>query len=435
MPLAQLLNDIDLTAASAESAGANVEHMLTAIRSHLNMDVAFASNVTDTETIIRYVDACEHAPFGAGDAFPVDDGYCKRILDGRLPPLIHDASTIPEAARLPCTKEMPIGAHISVPLILSDGSVYGTFCCFSFQPDHSFTERDVAMMRAFADLAAGQIETALTLCSRRASALERISEVIDRDSVAIVYQPIYSLAANDVVGVEALSRFPDSEIRSPERWFAEAADVGLGSALELVAIRSALRGLEQLPKDVYLAINVSPEVLLSGKVERLLKNVPPGRVVLEVTEHAVIKDFVDFRRVLGRLRGRVKIAVDDAGAGYSGLRHILDIQPDIIKLDMTLTRGINKDPARAALASALITFSSQTNSQIVAEGVETAGELATLKDLGTACAQGYYLHRPKPLPALVQLLVARSLGPSVGLRRQGADCPQGLVPPLYNQRW
>lgn len=142
----------------------------------------------------------------------------------------------------------------------------------------------------------------------------------------------------------------------------------------------------------------------------LLNDVPPGRVVVEVTEHAIIRDFVLFRQALKPLRAKVKIAVDDAGAGYSGLRHILDIQPDIIKLDMSLTRGINKDPARAALACALISFSRQIGSQIVAEGVETAAELATLKQLGTAFAQGYHLHRPKPLPALVQFLVARRFG-------------------------
>ena len=408
MQLAQLVNAVDLKElSSAQDGAANVDRILKAVRSHLHMDVAFASNVTSTETIIRYADTGEEAPFGAGDAFPVDDGYCKRILDGRLAPLIHDAATVPEVASLRCTKEMPIGAHLSVPLRLSDGTVYGTFCCFSYEPDYTLTQRDVEMMRAFADLAAGEIEAELTLSSHQARSVEQISNIISRDNMTMVFQPIHRLADNRVIGVEALSRFPDSELRGPDEWFAEAAEVGLGEDLELAAMRAALRCLKDLPEDIYLAINASPQVLLSGKLKDLLRDIPPGRVVLEVTEHAIIDDIALLRRALKPLRAKVKIAVDDAGAGYSGLCQILDICPDIIKLDRSLTSGINKDPARAALASALMMFGREIGSQIVAEGVEKAGELSTLKRLGIQCAQGYYLARPKPLAALRRSLIVR----------------------------
>jgi EAL domain-containing protein (putative c-di-GMP-specific phosphodiesterase class I) len=398
-----------------------VERILRAVRSHLGLEVAFASNVTDTEVIIRHCDAVGDAPFGAGAVFPAEDGYCKRVLDGRLPPLIADAQTVAEVAHLACTKEMSIGAHISVPLIFSDGRVYGTFCCFSSRADHSLTERDVAMMRAFADLAAAQIEGELTLSSREQSVLERVTEVIERDNMAIVYQPIYSVADNEIVGVEALARFPDSNKRGPDQWFAEAAEFGLGEALEIAAIRAALRGLSHLPKDVYLAINVSPEVLVGGEIHKLLADVEPGRVVIEITEHAEIADLAAFRQALEPLRSKVRVAVDDAGAGYSGLRHILDVEPDIIKLDMSLTRGIDRDPARAALATALVAFSQNIRAKIVAEGVETSAELAALRKLGAHCAQGYHLQRPKPISALSQFLVARRMGCSVADRGVEAE--------------
>lgn len=411
MSLVQLLDVIDCgEEASVSAVSANVDRILKAVRAHLGMDIAFASQVTSTQTIIRNAVVGEKALFEAGAAFPVEDGYCKRILDGRLPPLIHDAAAVPEVANLACTTEMPIGAHISVPLRLSDGSVYGTFCCFSFRPDYSLNDRDVEMMRAFADLAAGQIEAGLAHSAHEAATVERVSRVIERDNMTVVYQPIYDLSSNEVTGVECLARFPDSGERGPEEWFAEAADVGLGVDLELAAIRAALRGLQHLPSDLYLAINVSPDTLLSGGVARLLEEVPVGRLVLEVTEHAIIRDFVRFREVLEPLRDRVRIAIDDAGAGYSGLRHILDIRPDIIKLDMSLTRGIDKDPARTALASALITFAADIGSTIVAEGIETAAELATLKALGAHAGQGYHLQRPKPISALASFLIARKLG-------------------------
>lgn len=386
-----------------------VDRILQAVRLHLGMDVAFASHVTATETIIRHCAANERVPFGVGTAFPVDESFCKRILDGEIPTLIADAAALAELAQLTCTRELPIGAHISVPLTLSDGSVYGTFCCFSFRANHSLTARDIDIMRAFADLAAAQIEAELTLSSRQASVVEQISKVIERDNLTIFYQPIYRLADNRVIGVEALSRFPDQDRRGTAEWFAEAAQFGLGQALELAAFRAALRSISQLPEDVYLAINVSPQLVIGGGLSELLANVAPGRVVLELTEHAIITDLGLFHRSLEPLRSRVRIAIDDAGAGYSGLRHILDVHPDIIKLDLSLTRNIDKDPARHALATAMIAFCRKTGSQIVAEGVETAEELETLGQLGTDCAQGYFLQRPKPLAALSRCLIANGV--------------------------
>lgn len=427
MPLAQLLDVVSCTEeTSAIAASANVDRILKAVRDHLKMDIAFASHVTATQTIIRNADAGAEAPFRAGDAFPVEDGYCKRILDGRLPPLIHDAAAVAEVANLQCTREMPIGSHLSVPLRLSDGSVYGTFCCFSFHPDHSLNERDVEIMRAFADLAASQIEAGILYSAREKALKARVSQVIDRDAMGVVYQPIYDLATNEVSGVEALARFPDNGRRRPDEWFAEAADVGLGVDLELAAIRAALRGLPSLPSDIYLALNVSPDALLSGRVKDVLKDVPRSRLVLEVTEHAVIRDYVRLRQALEPLRDRVRVAIDDAGAGYSGLRHILDIRPDIIKLDMSLTRGIDKDPARTALARALITFAADIGSTIVAEGIETAAELAALRTLGAHAGQGYHLQRPKPISALATFLVARKMGCAEETAAETCDRPKRL---------
>ena len=184
----------------------------------------------------------------------------------------------------------------------------------------------------------------------------------------------------------------------------------MGQALELAAFRAALRSLKQLPADIYLAINVSPDLVLGGRLASILEDVAEGRVVLEITEHAIISDIDRFQRALEPLRAKARIALDDAGAGYSGLRHVLDIEPDIIKLDMSLTRNIDRDRARHALAAALIAFCHEMGCQIVAEGVETAEELETLRELGTHFAQGYYLHRPKPLAALSRSLVSRGLG-------------------------
>ena len=394
---------------AAGTAPESIQRILHSIRTHLDMDVAFASHVTPGEVLIEHADMGPKRPFATGDSFAPEDGYCQRILDGRLPYLIPDTSRVAEAAALRCTSEMPIGSHLSVPLKLSDGRVYGTFCCFSFRPNRTLNERDLRMMHAFADLAAAQIEAGIDLERHEAETVARVTAIIEKDSLAVVYQPIYQLDSNEVVGVECLARFPDSETRPPSDWFEEAKDVGKGIELELVAIRAALRGLPYLADELYLAINVSPETILSGRVEAALADAPPNRIVLEVTEHAVVKDYVGLERALEPLRNRVRIAVDDAGAGYSGLSHILNIRPDLIKLDMTLTRGIDSDPARSALATALVTFAREIGSRIVAEGVETQAELASLQRLGIDCAQGYYLRRPMPIGAVAQFLMARRL--------------------------
>jgi EAL domain-containing protein (putative c-di-GMP-specific phosphodiesterase class I) len=149
---------------------------------------------------------------------------------------------------------------------------------------------------------------------------------------------------------------------------------------------------------MYLAINVSPETVLAGQLDDVLDDVAVERIVLEITEHAAIASYEQLAAALDPLRARgLRVAVDDAGAGYASFRHILRVRPDLIKLDMALTREIDRDHARRALASALITFARETGTSIVAEGVETFEELRTLRQLGVRVAQGYHLGRPGPL--------------------------------------
>jgi EAL domain-containing protein (putative c-di-GMP-specific phosphodiesterase class I) len=254
------------------------------------------------------------------------------------------------------------------------------------------------MMRAFADLAAFEIDREHEATKAANEREGRIRAVIGANQISIVYQPIWDIETRLPVGVECLSRFSATPSRSPDRWFAEAAETGLGILLELAAIRIALPALAVLPSHAYLAVNASPQTVLDSAFASALEGFPAERIVLELTEHANVEDYDELFAALQPLRERgVKIAIDDAGAGYSSLRHILYVRPDVIKLDISLTRNINLDPARKALAAALIGFAHETGSQIVAEGVETAAELATLQTLGADKAQGYWLSHPLPL--------------------------------------
>lgn len=240
------------------------------------------------------------------------------------------------------------------------------------------------------------------LRGRRQAALQteeriaRIGRAVAGHGWHLVFQPIVDLASREIVGIEALARFTDPP-GPPQTWFAEAAAVGLGVELELAAADAALRALRRIPERAYLAINVSHRTVLSPALRETLRP-HEGRVVLELTEHERIDDYEQLAEALDRLRSLgARVAIDDAGAGFASLRHILNIRPDIMKLDVDLTRGIDSDHARRALSVALISFAEDMGMAIVAEGVETEEELLALRELGVRFGQGYYLGRPGPL--------------------------------------
>ncbi len=245
-----------------------------------------------------------------------------------------------------------------------------------------------------------------------AQALSRIESALsDPQTLRIVFQPIVDIAEHSITGVEALARFAAEPHRPPNEWFAEAWQVGHGPSLELLALREAYRQLPLLPPDTYLSLNVSPATMLDPRFAVLLDELGPdaARIVIEVTEHAAVGDYDALSAVLRQLRCRgIRLAVDDAGAGYSSLQHILKLRPDIIKLDRGIVDGADTDPARAALVLAMSAFATSLGMAVVAEGVENARELAVLADAGIPYAQGFHLARPvaAPLPGWPHLTYA-----------------------------
>lgn len=384
----------------AEGTG-SIPSILRAVRNHLGMDVAFVSQFEDGRRFFEHVDGT--APFKPGDSSPLEEGYCQRVVDGRLPELIPDTSQNAAAMALTATRKVPVGAHVSVPIRLRDGRVYGTFCCFSYQPDRTLGERDLEVMRAFADISAIEIQRDLDAFQVSEAKRVRIRAQLDGSGPGLAFQPIYTASDSTVVGWECLARFSGSPRRSPDQWFAEANEVGLGTVLETAVLRQALACLPRLHSGVYLAVNVSPPVLQSGEMARALEGAPAERIVLEVTEHAAVSDYDHFAAALAPLRrSGIRLAVDDAGAGFASFRHVLNLRPEIVKMDMSLTRNIDHDPARRALAGALTSLAREIKSQTIAEGVETASELEALRSLGVDMVQGYFLGRPMPLEDVAQ---------------------------------
>lgn len=236
-----------------------------------------------------------------------------------------------------------------------------------------------------------------THAAERDDARARIHAVLARAAIRCAYQPIFELPTRRLLGVEALARFPDAPGRAPAEWFADATCADLRVELELLAVRTALQAVPNLPGDAFLAINLSPSTLTAPELAPLV--VPyADRLVLELTETQPVQDYTTLSHSVEELRATgLRFAVDDAGAGYASMRHILRLTPNVIKLDVSITRDIDTDPAKRALTAALVTFAAAIDAHLVAEGIETPGELSALSTLRVAAGQGFYLGRPGPL--------------------------------------
>jgi EAL domain-containing protein (putative c-di-GMP-specific phosphodiesterase class I) len=225
------------------------------------------------------------------------------------------------------------------------------------------------------------------------------------DALRLVFQPVFDVVDGSLLGVEALTRFDVEPRRPPNEWFVEAAAVGLGAELELASTRAAVEALPSLPERVFLSVNVSPEVASTPEFAATLADGDLTRLVVELTEHAPVFDYERLQEGLSGPRSAgLRIAVDDAGAGYANFQHILRLRPDFIKLDLGLTRGIDGDPVRRSLASAMVRFGQEIGALLIAEGVERREELVALSELGFAAVQGYLLGRPEPLPVATRML-------------------------------
>ena len=388
-----------------------VDRVLALARVHLGLDISWFSRFSGDVHILEQVSG-DTARFNvsAGTNSPAFASYCSRVVAGELPNVIPDALADERTCDLPLTQYVGIGAYAGVPVVLPDGEVYGMLCCIGRDAHPEIDTGDLRFMRVLASLLSDEVERQRPLEEVRKETLRRITAAIGGVGLKMVYQPIVRLDTLKVVGVEALSRF-DGGPPSPDRWFREAAGVGMETELETASLRLAVAAVPILPGDVYLSINASPELIGLWADRELPDGVPYTRLLLEITEHVPIEDYDILLAALKPLRERgVRVAIDDAGAGYSSFRHILRIKPDVIKLDISITRSVDQDASHRALATALISFAAEIDASLVAEGVETMSEMETLQGLGAGFGQGYLFARPGPLPLSIEAGTLRSEG-------------------------
>ena len=231
---------------------------------------------------------------------------------------------------------------------------------------------------------------------RLVEARRRTEQLLEDGSIRIAFQPIVDLANKRVIGFEALARFPGDPEISPQAWFAEAAEVGLQIDIEMAAIRRALLDLEHLPSDAFISLNVSPPTAGSTELREALSHFDGSRIVLEITESALAEGYEKVSEAIGVLRSTgVRIALDDTGSGAVSLSNLLAVHADIIKIDIVVTRGIESDPMKEAMATALKSLADRSGAMSLAEGIETEDELDLLRGLKVGAGQGYLFGHPE----------------------------------------
>jgi len=266
---------------------------------------------------------------------------------------------------------------------------------------------------------------AVALARRRAEAQERIESTIETRAFGPVYQPIVDLSTGATVGYEALTRFTDG--CRPDEMFATALECGLGIKLETATLAAALGTARRLPPRTWLSLNVSPPLLADVATLGPTLGLRSRPLVLEITEHETIEAYGPLREAVLRLGPDVRLAVDDAGAGVANFNHLVELRPEFVKIDVGLIRGVDTDLSRQAVVAGILHFAAAVHCQVIAEGIETEAELATVTELGVTLGQGYLLGRPAPAETWSHAQAPRrrrpAAGPSLRVERRAAIRP------------
>jgi len=380
-----------------------ISDLLRTAKESLRLSVAFLSRLDGETQHLEVVEASGPAAlfFREGVTQNRDTSFCQAILDGRLPAVIPDVARNKVAMSLPSSRIPRIRSYVSVPVRLSDGSLYGTFCAAGLTSDQGLTTRDHALMEVLAKAAALVLEPGLRVRERREAIEARLLPLMDiHRGPVIVYQPIVDLMTGLRVGAEALSRFPAEWGMTPDLCFAEAHSVGLGHELEILALRRAAEAVDEVSG--YVALNVSPATLIREDCRALLATLPLDRVLLELSEHDPVEDYNGLLVALDPMRrSGMRLAIDDVGAGFSSLRHIVLTHPDVIKLDRSIVDGVSHDDVLSTLVRSLVAFAGSAGARVVAEGIETQDDAVWLRGLGVDYGQGWFFGRPGPMSDLL----------------------------------
>jgi EAL domain-containing protein (putative c-di-GMP-specific phosphodiesterase class I)/CheY-like chemotaxis protein len=323
-----------------------------------------------SELMVAWADRLQHGPWV---------GPYVSSLSG---PLMRSPTIVPTATAI-------------IPLRTSTAMLGAIVVCTEALDGITFLAGRLPILESFGAVAAALLGPGIVTRQQRGEVRRDLEVVLETEAFRPVFQPVVDLTTGVTVGHEALTRFHDGT--RPDRRFADADAVGLGLELEAACLAAAIAAAPGLPGNGWLSLNVSPDLLLERA--RLQRSVDgqARRIVLEVTEHVAIENYGAIRDAVAGMGPNVQIAVDDAGAGFASFRHILELHPDYVKLDIGLVREIDHDDVRQALVAGIVYFAKKSGCRLIAEGIETVGERDQLRALGVDLGQGYLLGRPAPV--------------------------------------
>jgi EAL domain-containing protein (putative c-di-GMP-specific phosphodiesterase class I)/putative methionine-R-sulfoxide reductase with GAF domain len=400
---------------------------------------------------LRYVCAAGHTAEHLGAEVSLQAGVCGRALREGRTVLVSDSDRRRE--RDPARADGG-GSMVCVPLMRPDGPL-GVLDARSRRPD-AFTPPELVLLAGLAEFVSAVVGAARDFSrvtsrlagearsagregdepegpvredpalaaggrfaanlpgseeDREQAARAWVEQIVTARDFSLVFQPIFDLEDSSMLAAEALVRFSAWGSKTPQAVISLAHRVGLGVELEVAIVQAALAHLGELPASTLLSLNASPAALASGGVAEALAETPAERVVVELTEQTRVEEHPELAGALQDLRATgARLAIDDAGAGFASLMHILRLAPDYIKLDGELISSIDVDPVRRSLAASLMRFSEETRSVTIAERIETAAELHALRELGVRYGQGFQLARPVPASELPRALARAAAG-------------------------
>ena len=382
----------------AASVDETAAHLCAEIRAHPGLDAAAVAILWGRNRVVPVAATPGGRGFQARRPLPVTIGRYLRERSASGP-WVETCRGARASAYGRTFAALGLSAVASLPINAANGQV-GVLVIGTSKGGAAALIRRMPSLIEFGALATALLADPLAARQSDAVRQRKLWDLIAARAFDPVFQPIVELASGAIVGYEALTRFHDGA--NPAERFAEAREVGLGRVLEHATLRAALEEAAALPAGAWLALNVSADVVLTGTRLRRLLSGETRPIVLEITEHEPVADPAAIREAAVRLGDRLRtlrLAVDDAGAGFNGLRFILDLAPDLIKLDQALITDIEKDPVKQALVVGMEHFASQLGAHLIAEGVETKAARATLQTLGVTYGQGHLLGRPEPVTA------------------------------------
>jgi PAS domain S-box-containing protein len=376
-----------------EATAAALTRDMTRIR---NLDIAAVYAFDGNDTIPLAIVSPPGAPVAAGRPLPSARGAYLRANAERGPWVDEwrDEPTTSGDDYRRAWLDIGLRATAYAPLT-ADGEPYGLITAgTTAEVSRKALGRWIPVLLEFATVANAVLGPQLRARRLEGNA-QALRDMIAAGAVRTVFQPIVRLSTREVVGYEALTRFADGS--SPMQRFTEASRAGLAVELERACLVSAFAAARQLPPDRWLSVNLSPAALPGlGEIAAQVGD-PDRELVVEITERHQIEDYGAARELLSRHLPDARIAVDDAGAGFASLRHIAELRPAIVKLDMELVRNVHRDPAREALIAGMVHFASESGCELIAEGIETEPERRALMRLGISLGQGFLLGVPQAI--------------------------------------